>query len=232
MGRRKLRKSKKKTAKKARPRKQGSGLDELRRRWDEFTPLERGQRLRALKKQGLSTREMARQIKLSEKTVRNYLLLTELSREEEQAVVAGRLGKKRALRRVRERRKSKAPSEEEERAFVSTCGALLADFIERRALPAYWEQFLQELKGRSNGLRLQELAGRGPAPTPVRLAKNPRKTLTKCRPGGEIPKYVPELISYCVEWLVNWFLLVLPNMKIREAVINRAEQLLEEKPRT
>ncbi len=77
---------------------------DLRKAWDELTPLARGQRLKQLRELGCTNRGLALDLGKGEATIRKYLQVLELSSAEHETIQQGS-GVKRMLAQLRKNRK-------------------------------------------------------------------------------------------------------------------------------
>ena len=84
-----------------------SALAKLQSDWTSLPRSERCAELKRLVDQGISKRELARRVKCSQTLIRNLVALADLPEQERQAVEAGTLGRKQALKRSRDRKRMK-----------------------------------------------------------------------------------------------------------------------------
>jgi DNA-binding MarR family transcriptional regulator len=199
-------------------------VQDLRKRWNSLTPLQRGARLRVLVRQGRTGRALASKLRCSEATIRKCLLLADLTTEEKNALQEGRLGANEALRRVRGRKKAgrlqvRTPTEAEKRAFIKKCGSLLAQFVSDRIAAVDQECFFQEVQARLNWLWTQESRRSRTERTVIELAVNPHKTLASCQPERAEPTELPAQVSYYADWIAIWLGRIVSVAEIRDAIM-------------
>lgn len=209
-----------------------SALAKLQSDWTSLPRSERCAELKRLVDQGISKRELARRLKCSQTLIRDFVHLAELPEQERLAVEAGTLGRKQALRRVRDRKRMKhlpEPSPADRQRLIEKCAAIVEDFLRQHLREWYWRQCLWQIKAVVRQMRLEELKQGGGKPSHRPLSTNPRKTFWECRPEGKEPSYAPDMINWVVGWVAAWSRRVLPDSEARDAAIDRAERNLNPK---
>jgi transposase len=221
----------KKTGKRVRSIRTADPVQHLRKRWNSLTPLQRGERLRTLVKQGWSRRALAKKLGCAESTIRQCLGLTELAKAEKQALRCGRLGRKKALERVRMQREGEhlqqsTPTIEEKENFIEQCGVLLAQFVRHRIADAAREQFFLEVLARLNWIWLSESRQSRTGQTGICLPKDPGRSLKRSQPKESEPNELPARISYYADWIALWLGRLVPLAETRDSVLGHARQRL------
>ena len=207
-----------------------SALAKLQSDWTSLPRSERCAELKRLVDQGISKRELARRVKCSQTLIRNLVALAELPEQERQAVEAGTLGRKQALKRSRDRKRMKhlpEPSPADRQRLIEECASIVEGCIRKHLWEWCWRQCLLQIKAEFRRIRLEELKQGSSKHSHSLLSRNPRKTFWECRPEGKEPSYGPYLINFLVGWVAGWSRRVLPDSEVRDAVVDRAERNLD-----
>jgi hypothetical protein len=206
-------------------------LELLKRDWPHLSALQRGERLRFLAAQGFSKRGLAREIGCSPSLIRQLIGLAEISENEKQMLMSGKCGRKKTLERARNKR-----AEEEQRRLVEDQQArerlieeyrrLITDFVEARVFPCDRGRFFSEMNFQLYVLRRAKFGQDCPtAQAGVRAPEDPWEILNRYKPKGE-PVYVPEKLSFDVEWLLGCLPGVIRSREIALEALTRAERRL------
>jgi hypothetical protein len=224
-------KNQQKNGRKVRSIRPANPVQDLRKRWTSLTPLQRGERLKPLVKQGWSRRALGKSLGCAESTIRQCLGLTELTGAERQALKRGHLGRKKALQRVQRHRKEEhlqrsTLTTEDKETFVERCSVLLAQFVRHRIAGVYREQFFQEVQARLDWMWASGNKQSCTGQTRVHLPKDPRRSLKRCRPKGAEPDELPARISYYADWIALWLGRLVPLDEIRDSILRRTRDQL------
>jgi hypothetical protein len=142
----------------------------------------------------------------------------------------GTIGVKKALKLVRglranDRSQRLTSTDEKQRQnLIESGAALIVKWILQLLPETYARQFLGIVHGEERGPAGEIFLRLTPKPHMIRLAADPMRVISRCRPKYSRPEFAPELLNYCIDWWATWGPQVMPDPLVRAGAVASAER--------